>query len=62
MKKSFIDRIQSETIKPKDRLLFSGLCLLLTPLLVVLTAGMMLGMSGWLLYLAVRQIITKEEL
>lgn len=61
MKKSFIDRIQTDKVKPKDRLLFSGLCLLITPLIAVVTIASMVGCSGWLLYLAIRQIITKDD-
>lgn len=48
-------------VKPLDRFLFAGGMLLATPLMVVITALSMVGASGWLLYLAIRQIITKED-
>lgn len=49
-------------VKPIDRFLFAGGMLLATPLMAVITVLAMTGASGWLLYLAIRQIITKEEM
>jgi len=59
--KSFIDRLQTEDVRPKDRLAFAGLCLVLAPITAVLMLVSMAGVSGWLVYLAVKQIITGKE-